>query len=609
MRLLQVIAAMAALTGVALAQDAAPSAALATRPGAVRSHATLHCIGIEWDIEGDANHNAVCAVDFRQQGAAEWRAALPLFRVDYAWYYAKDKAAKPANLFAGSILFLRPGTAYEVALRLKDPDGGEAVKTLTVKTRPVPTAPTGGRVFHVKPGEGGGAGSEKDPFLGIAAAEAAAAPGTTFLLHAGRYGVITFSKAGEGDRYVVWKAAGDGEAEIEQAALTAGRVWIEGLTFRRGGRGNGLVAKGEVADAVVVRNAFHGFHYSILMSRQSRDWYVADNEIVGDKPLEPGVKDPDPLSGEGVELAESVGGHVVCYNRISRVADGISYPGHDCDIYGNDIFDVTDDGLEPDRGGPNVRMWGNRLTNYYNAGLSFQPMRCGPWYFIRNQLVGAHRVDTELRAASVFKFRVQDRFLLVNNTFVSAKHADVYMDSVFTSYSRNNLYISSTGKKPLWVAFRYKDAADAKVVLPLLKPDWRTDVDYDGFDWGADCKSWKEPAFRYDLPGDVQKNYFTDIAPFAASTGIEKHGLRVRKEETFAEWTIPAEPGPVPRTLLTLKPGCNAADAGAVVPGINEDFAGKAPDLGAYELDKPLPHYGPRDAQAMKDHALYWARW
>jgi hypothetical protein len=33
---------------------------------------------------------------------------------------------------------------------------------------------------------------------------------------------------------------------------------------------------------------------------------------------------------------------------------------------------------------------------------------------------------------------------------------------------------------------------------------------------------------------------------------------------------------------------------GVKITGINDDFTGKAPDLGAYEVGKPLPHYGPR---------------
>ena len=59
-------------------------------------------------------------------------------------------------------------------------------------------------------------------------------------------------------------------------------------------------------------------------------------------------------------------------------------PGFDLDV----IFDVTDDGLEPDYGYANVRMWNNRITNVSNNSLSFQPQYCGPWYFIRNQVVG-----------------------------------------------------------------------------------------------------------------------------------------------------------------------------------------------------------------------------
>ena len=43
-----------------------------------------------------------------------------------------------------------------------------------------------------------------------------------------------------------------------------------------------------------------------------------------------------------------------------------------------------------------------------------------------------------------------------------------------------------------------------------------------------------------------------------------------------------------------LKPGPPAIDAGETLPNINDDFAGRAPDLGAHELDKPIPVYGPR---------------
>ena len=43
-----------------------------------------------------------------------------------------------------------------------------------------------------------------------------------------------------------------------------------------------------------------------------------------------------------------------------------------------------------------------------------------------------------------------------------------------------------------------------------------------------------------------------------------------------------------------LRPGSPPIDAGQPLPGVNDGFAGKAPDLGAYEAGAPLPHYGPR---------------
>jgi len=45
---------------------------------------------------------------------------------------------------------------------------------------------------------------------------------------------------------------------------------------------------------------------------------------------------------------------------------------------------------------------------------------------------------------------------------------------------------------------------------------------------------------------------------------------------------------------LRLKEGSAAVDAGEVLPNINDGFAGKVPDLGAYELGADLPPYGPR---------------
>ena len=43
-----------------------------------------------------------------------------------------------------------------------------------------------------------------------------------------------------------------------------------------------------------------------------------------------------------------------------------------------------------------------------------------------------------------------------------------------------------------------------------------------------------------------------------------------------------------------LKPTSVAVDKGEFLPNVNDDFSGSAPDLGALEVGKPVPIYGPR---------------
>jgi len=109
-----------------------------TTPGTLETYATIHSIGIEWDLSGDPEHNASALVDYRVNGSAQWQPAQPLFRVDFEGY----------NMLAGSILFLNPDTEYEVKLTLSDSDGvvggNPTVRTELVRTQKVPQIPTSG---------------------------------------------------------------------------------------------------------------------------------------------------------------------------------------------------------------------------------------------------------------------------------------------------------------------------------------------------------------------------------------------------------------------------------------------------------------------------------
>jgi hypothetical protein len=95
---------------------------------------------------------------------------------------------------------------------------------------------------------------------------------------------------------------------------------------------------------------------------------------------------------------------------------------------------------------------------------------------------------------------------------------------------------------------------------------------------------------------------YVSLKEMAQATGHEQHGMTVQTyEEIFVE---AEEPEHAPNNKgrlyrpsdvdLQLKKSAPVVDAGQLIPGLNEDYTGEAPDLGAYESGKPVPHYGPR---------------
>jgi nitrous oxidase accessory protein NosD len=527
-----------------------------TSAGELSSYQTINSIGMEWPITGDKNHNAVCSVSYRIFGSGEYKQALPLFRIDFNGF----------NMMAGSILFLEPGTNYEIQLSLNDPDGGASTQNLTITTRKIPQMPVSGNIYYVSPGSGGGTGTEANPFLGMEAAQVEAAPGDVFLLNSGSYGGrFEFTASGTENNYIVWKAAQHASPKFDGVRVLGDYIWIEGITIEN--QDNALITQsGRNPFGIVIKgNYFRNCNYSIDLNHGGENWYIVDNVIEGD------ITDftTGEMSGEGIELEHS-NGHVVAYNRISNTADGVSYPGKNCDIFRNEIFNVSDDGIEFDYGYANNRAWENRITTANNNGISFQPMYSAPEYVIRNQVIVLKEDVLKLRDSV-------DRVLLANNTLV-CQSGPVSVDASFLIgfKSNNNLYISVTDR------YVWEDNSDETVT------DWRTNLDYDGFDWNNNTYAFKWKNERFATLEELQVNY-----------GIEINGRRIRKEEIFNQYNFPASPASAPLQYLTLKEECNAIDAGIMLNNINEKFTGDAPDLGAFEFGQELPIYGPRDNGAV----------
>lgn len=558
----------------------------AAKAGELRVSATHLSIGVEWDLAGDTDHDATCSAQYRIEGRDGWLEAMPLLRVDYAGWYDKNNAERPFNMLAGSILFLEPGAAYEVRLVLRDPDAAAEVERVErVRTKPWPAfRPV--RTLQVKAGHGdGGDGSKENPFQGLKTALKAAKPGDLFLLQGGEYGETSFELSGEPGsadaaddttKYIGFKSAGSNPAVFTQIRTRGSHLWFEGLSLKRGESPNGLRADDPCENMVVKRCRFRDYHYSIFLNKDCRGWHIADNDIAGDT--------VEGISGECVELNHS-SGHTVCRNRMARSADGVSYPHADCDIFGNDIVDMSDDAVEPDYGYANNRVWGNRLHGF--AGITFQPMYCGPWYLVRNHCVSR---------GNAFKLRVQDRFVCVNNTFAAYGTAVPHAHGLLASYSRNNVWMHLGGSETLWSCSapegeKYRSYNVKYVVYDSPVADWKTDVDYDGFEFGAAAVP---PKVGKPAPWSWLGRRFSDLESFSAAIGVERNGTILDRARDFAPFDVAKETPGAETPLIRLGETSAARDAGVRVPNLSDHFEGKSPDLGAFELGRSLPHYGPR---------------
>ena len=533
---------------------------------------TLRSLGLSWVVKGDANRNAKIEVEYRKPGAAAWKKGPPLFRVEKGF----PKDLPEGGLFAGSLVLLDPNSAYEIRLKLTDPDGGSVEKTLKAATIAEPELPPGGPVRHVAPGNGGGAGTAADPYKGLAEADSRAKPGDVFLLHAGSYGgLFTVKRSGESGKPIVWRGAGDGDAVIGGA--DAGRegirvdgahdVWFERLTVRN--KDYAFTAH-EAAGIVVRRCRFERVKFGINNGRNPRDtvrgWWVSDNVIEGVSPWPRPDDKLDENEWRGIQLTGA--GHVIAWNRIHHFKDAIdTFESVRCaaiDIHNNDVSELNDDGIELDYAQRNVRCFENRIVNVH-CGISTQPVLGGPAYVFRNAIYNP--------VNETFKMHVNPSGVLYyHNTSVRKGMAMQLFtpDSVRNSVSRNNLFVGTSGP------FAVENTA--KMI--------NCDFDYDGFGGGPWNLFFKWNEVRYPTFEEMR-----------AKAPVYRHAVRLDPSALFASGAAaPADPHrPADRAVdLRLKPGCAAIDAGEALPGFNDGFAGKAPDLGAYELGQEIPLYGPR---------------
>jgi hypothetical protein len=482
-----------------------------------------------------------------------------------------------------------------VRLTLADPDGGAAERLVTTRTIKEPQVYVGLRTLHVVPGAGGGSGTQADPFRGLVAADAAAQPGDVILLQGGRYlGSVALKKSGEAERPIVWRGVDvdqvilDGAGKDESLGFSGQSfLHFENLSFT--GANQGCIKTYGSQDIVVRRCKFFKHKYGAIIAqgqarkvhpvtgkvtegRNAKNWFVLDNEFTGPKDW---AKDRGSASSYGVNLSGER--NVIAYNRITDYWDCISLAGGkelpltgSTDIYGNDLRQAADDGVEADYTYHNLRIYRNCLTNTFSS-LSAQPTFGGPTYFLYNAMYNTTNKP--------FKLHVNSTGIVAAHNTAAVSREAFYGGTFHNALFRNNLLLGLSGGQGYWMSTEG---------YPL-------DMDYGGYNIAAPAR----PLLN------INNVRYRSMPDATADLGIMAHAVLVDwhdfaklmpppGDDKFAEWQA---------IDMNLRPNSKAVDAGVVLPGINDGFTGRAPDLGCFESGKPLPHYGPRRGPGVRKNS------
>ncbi|MEZ4444119.1 MAG: right-handed parallel beta-helix repeat-containing protein [Polyangiaceae bacterium] len=530
----------------------------ASAPGTPSSpHPTFTNLSIDWPLGGDDDADGVVTLRYRAQGETGFREGLPLRRVPagsnvgFSW----------ANRHAGSIFGLEPGTTYEIELSLSDPDGGDATTMLTATTRALPAEAPGATLKPVTPQT-------------IGAELSAAQPGDVLVLADGTYAQINVGVDGTEASPIVLRAENPGGAVVEGQVRLDGRshVHVIGLTVHDQIKFNDAV--GIVIRGCTIDTAGDGI---VSFGSGVSGAYVVDNTITG-----PTVWNEGSFGVNGQNLGEGIAltgpGNVIAFNRvvgfrdcISLLEDSEAVDQQSIDIYGNDVEQCADDGIEADFAMGNVRVYHNRITNAF-MGISSQPSLGGPTYFARNVMFNVVLSAFKLQRSSVGDVGFHNTVVKSGDAF-GVFTSDVWSRALF----RNNLFLGGPGG----VQNGYDTGPGRVMYLPSA--DASCDFDYDGF--GAVGVN--------GFSGNVGGTTFDGLAQLQAVTS-EQHAVEVDLAVFAASVSIPADPASVlAAPELALAEGSAAVDAGLPLANVNDGYAGGAPDLGAYELGASIPVYGP----------------
>ena len=340
-------------------------------------------------------------------------------------------------------------------------------------------------------------------------------------------------------------------------------LWIEGFEIRHYGTttSSSGIFMTDSSHVVIRKNKIHNIQIGVFIKWLGKDFQRGnDTRIEYNEIYDPPVDEwpwmaVKATSMEGTAIiARGHIGTIVRGNKIHNYFNGI-YTGSsgdpnnfelalDVDIYDNYIHHISDDAFEPEGGCVNHRFHNNIVEDVF-VGLSLAPVTFGPTWTLKN-------VFATYSGRGIKMDRQTDGIALVyHNTFwsnennvnaidlISPAHNTILRNNIFQSngYLVKALHSGSTGN--------YWDTNNLHTTHSILIPD---------FIWEG-------------------KKYF-DIKNFCKASTLECN-------------SFPDDPGFVSpeQGIYALLANSPNIDRGIVLPGVNDNFTGNAPDVGAYEYD------------------------
>lgn len=519
-----------------------------------RAVPTFHCVGLYWSPEGSAAEN-VCRVRYRPADSDQWHEALPLW---FDGRQSKDLPAERQREYRGSIVNLTPGTPYEVELSLEK-TGRRASVSVRTWSEEFPIAQTVVVQDSNTPLVVNKSGSPDGYVLYTHAPDRA----TATVDVAGRHTLCVEVRAS----YVILRGLTLKNAQQHGMQLFGGchDVVIEGCDISGWGRvaddGWGkdydaaIYSKDRALKRVIVqRNRLHDPRSNSNNWRQAR---AISN------PREP----THPQGPQTVVFWDSEGNHVIryntvdsddehCYNDCFGAGANFSvrgFPNQDSDIYGNFLSHCWDDAIESEGANGNVRIWGNYLTECY-VGVACASVSVGPLYVWRN-------VSDVMRVAPG---QWSGGFLKTSDKLGGGR--------VFVFHN--------TILQPLRGPAEEKETAGAQVGLgwggPMVNVTSRNNI--------LHVTRTAITNRKNDLLGDHDYDLYTGRS--ALPVGQEQHGIK--GTPIYAE-DNGLRDGKGSFSLSSASPGY---DAGVRLPNFNDQYTGKAPDIGAQEAGTPPLEFG-----------------